>query len=89
LRTGKNRGSPRKLFRLPPRQLFLAASNVGQILGDHLYFAMVSDRIPIDTIRELYSPLPKKPQAASMKYWHLAGLLPTRRPDQGSKEDRF
>ncbi|HLG19919.1 MAG TPA: ChaN family lipoprotein [Bdellovibrionota bacterium] len=89
VRTGRTSGIPRKIFRLSPAQLFLAASAIGQIFADRLYYGMVTDLVSMNDVRELFSPLPNGAGAASERYWALVKRLPSRRMSAQSKEDRF
>ncbi len=89
IKTGKGGGGPRKLYKLPPRQYFLAACRLGQILAHRLYEAMASERISMDTIRGLFSPLSKDAKAGESRYWELVKIVRHELLAVESKEDRF
>jgi hypothetical protein len=89
LKNSKASSAPRKLYRLPPRQFFLAAGHLGQILAQRLFAAMTHERISIETIRGLFSPLGDKGRAGEQRYWDLTEALKSEQMDEESKEDRF
>ncbi|MFH1018408.1 MAG: ChaN family lipoprotein [Pseudomonadota bacterium] len=89
IKSGRAGGAPRKLYRLPPRQYFLAACHLGQILAHRLYEGLASERVSMDTIRGLFSPLPKDANGAESRYWDSAKILRHELLGTESKEDRF
>ncbi len=89
IKTGKKHGLPRKIFRIYPRLFYRCANALGHILADNLYYLMVTDRISLDSIRELFSPLDAHIEAGSQRYWKFLYLVRSFNFNHESKDDRF
>ncbi len=85
---GKVGGGPRKLFSLKTTQFFLAASYIGQILGERLFLRMIEEPVTNKEVRALYSPISPEANAGEKRYWSLMEFLGKPGKNQ-SKDDRF
>lgn len=81
--------APRKIYALKPKLFFLCARAEGRILGDQLYFKVISDLIPLKIVKHLFTCLSSK-DSIQKTYWELAKQIKDPKTiDQMSKDELF